>query len=1286
MVKKLKWRKGYEWICLLIFFAISIYVTIGIIKKADAKEGTYTITNPDGSQIVYTWDNNEMIQIIFEDYTNNMIITGKHKDGGNDTTVYRTNGYTITKGKANKNTTSYTGGKTSILKGQGLNVNDNQNNGTITTKYTINYDVLMCSLIENLGYTSTQLKNGVTVYLSNIFRVGYRNNNVTTDVSNYDYKNYSDQSTGKGIVNAAPWSEESKEYLKNYYDIELNIKLNADMLNTYNIVYVDEKDNKVLKTVVENKDIILKETYTHTPIKELTVGSTYTYASKYKVVYDTGQTSTNTNWPLTSGAISVKHSYNSNATLYVYYKETDYKFNVYVESVNQNGNVIVKEVYVGSYKKGEKFSYKTFEPSITYKKINYKYDKKWSYSYRASSDKNVFVEKETSPTYPYFKSLPDVKKGYHLYITLHYVETDDPPPPTSTPRPSTTPTPSPTPTPELPEIDIPIAEVIEESFTEVEATGVIRADDRGVEKFVATLGVPTTESLYGEVKATEYLLGYRLIKKVGLKSYPITVTKKYILEWDGEKREDGKIEKLTEEVEVKQIVNVKRAYGYWEIDWLDYYTIGNAVLNNYALPNEKITIEPNYTYYQTPFISYTHSGSEEEHIIEPKQVKNGLQLPTEVLVGGKDKPLIPEEDFTYQTFMETELIKVKSDYLSFNGQVVISGEVVETEAPYINISYLEQCFSTTNENVLYKNNQVIEATKTNGTYGSNGVINYTRKAGVNSNYGSNIAYMINGINDVVIHTPVYCDASINSNNDSFVQLISPNLSSKQLVLDEDHTLNDMVISISNTGTHSNKQGYWFRDFSKSLRDPNISYIASSNGILRNEVRFPFDVYLDIGNDMVESNDTFVKSYTWIVIGRSSPRVYLPMWVEEGNYTVEFRTVAVNGTDKLNRTEETANTELINYVATDTINVEVSGRLYGLTLYDISDYPMWQEVFRVKKSTVLKRNTVALRGTNDVIFNSNFIYDYTVGTSNQYGKTTNRNVKFTIPLVLGSHPKYKNIGAIKPGYAFRFKLDTIGSYYNDASYVKITPLFYHVDKNGKNRTSVDLYYDEEINGSNHKLIKVGNALDRINLKKIKTGDVYLAIPEDEIRTTAKLRGVSFEHWYSGKLDMFNFSEIKLKAPFRTYVNTSYANSVLSSNQSTTIVASGIKKNDMIKRKQSYYGEYYIPSNVHVVTKGYDVYEHASRYGITYREDFWKKDGYIIVNFDIVTVDNNGKERLSYLNGANYMNYGHNSMWVMEGGVPSKIDFEGVEFNFKAGDFVIYHTDKNINDDYSSGGTH
>jgi hypothetical protein len=1286
VVNRLKNVKKYVWLILLFTFLTSIYLGFGIINKVSAKEGTYTVTNPDGSQTVYSWDNTEIIQIEFDKWSKDMVITGKHKDGGNDVTIYRTVGFSFTKGKANKNITSYTGGKTSLQKDRGLTVEDDYKNGTVITKYTIMYNDLMSSLIEDLGYSSTQLKKGVTVYLSNIFRVGYRKNNVTTDVSNYDYKNYSNQSTGKGIVDAAPWSEESKEYLKNYYDIALNVKLNSDMLNTYKIVYVDEKDNKVLKTVIEDKDIVLKETYTHTPTKELIVGSTYTYASKYKVIYDTGQTSTNSNWPLSSGAISVKHSYNSNATLYVYYRETDYKFNVYVESVNEDGTVIEEEKIVGSYKKGEKFYY-TVEASIPYKKKNYKYDKKWSYSYCASNDKNVFVENETSPNYPYFKSLPDVKKGYHLYITLHYVKGGDIIiTPSPTPKPSTTPRPSPTPTPELPEIDIPIGQIIEESFTVVEATGIIRADDRGAEKFVATLGVPTTESLYGEVKATEYLLGYRLIKKVGLKRYPITVTKKYILEWDGKKKDNGEIEKLTEEVEVKQIVEVDRAYGYWEIDWLDYYMIGNAVLNNYALPNEKITIEPNYTYYQTPYITYIHSGSEESHIIEPRQVKNGLELLPDVLVGGKDKPVIPEEDFTYQAFIETDLIKVKSDFLSFNGQVVMSGEIVETEAPYIYTSYLEQCFTTTHENALYKNNQVIEAIKTNGTYGSNGVIYYIRKASVNSNYGSNIAYMINGINDVVIHTPVYCDASISSNNDSYVQLINPNLSSKQLVLDEDHTLNDMIISISNIGTHSNKQGYWFRDFSKSLREPNISYIASSNGILRNEVRFPFDVYLDTGNDMVEANDIFVKAYTWIVIGRSSPRVYLPMWVEEGDYTVEFRTVAVNGTDKLNRTEDTANTELINYVATDRINVEVSGRLYGLTLYDISDYPMWQEAFRVKKSTVLKRNTIALRGTNDVIYNSNFIYDYTVGTNNQYGKTTSRKAKFTIPLVLGSHPKFKNIGVIKPGYAFRFKVDAIGSYYNDTSYVKVTPLFYHVDKNGKNRTSVDLYYDEEINGSSRKLIKVGNALDCINLKKIKTGDAYLAIPEDEIKTTAQIRGVSFQHWYSSKLDMFSFSEIKLKAHFRTYVNSNYSNHVLSSNQTPFIQAAGITKNNIMMRKQTYYGEYYIPSKAHVVTKGYDVYDYASKYGVTYKEDFWKKDGYIVVNFDIVIIDNNGKERLSYLNGFNYLNYGHCSMWVMEGGIPTKIDYEGVEFNFKAGDFVLYHTDKSISDDYSNGGTH
>ena len=119
-------------------------------------------------------------------------------------------------------------------------------------------------------------------------------------------------------------------------------------------------------------------------------------------------------------------------------------------------------------------------------------------------------------------------------------------------------------------------------------------------------------------------------------------------------------------------------------------------------------------------------------------------------------------------------------------------------------------------------------------------------------------------------------------------------------------------------------------------------------------------------------------------------------------------------------------------------------------------------------------------------------------------------------------------------------------------------------------------------------------------------------------------------------------------------------------------------------QSWYGCYYLPGMLHAVPLGYDVYDYAEKQGVTFEESFWKDEGYIIVNFDIVTVDANGEERLSYVNASNYLNNGNNSMWLMEGAASIKNDYEDTAFNFKAGDFIIYYADKSVHDDYSPGG--
>lgn len=867
------------------------------------------------------------------------------------------------------------------------------------------------------------------------------------------------------------------------------------------------------------------------------------------------------------------------------------------------------------------------------------------------------------------------------------------PVPSKPPKPTVTPKPFPTPIP------VPKADSATDSMTEIDATGSIRADNRGNEKFTVTAGVPTTESLYTEVKSTKWLMGYDLEKKVGTETYAVRATKNYELSWTVQKLtvitgSDGKAmskmvsETKTETVPVTQTVSIQRAYGYWQINNFDLYQINNAKIDNYALPGGSTTMTPNYAAgYNPPSASTSHSSSKSSHIIIPSQITGGVQLASESISGGTSRPSIPSADFTAEADSIIPELTVKNDSIIINGTTVMSDAPTKREGPDIKKSFLsglkaegkEKC----NENILYKPDQVIQDIKKNGTYNSSGVITYSRINSINSKFNPNIYADIKNLSNVVIHTPVLCDPIVKADNDKYVQLINPN-NATQLVLDPDQTLNDFTVHISNTGHHSHKAGYYTRDFSHNLRGPeNVSYIASENGKLLNEVKFPFDVYMKEAD-----KETFIKKNTWIVIDRSTVTFYLPMWVVEGVHTVDCRTIAVNADmSRLEQiSEQYVNSELFNYVATNTFKVEVSGRMYGLSIYDISDYPLWQEAFRVKDSLDLKINDPVKYpdGTNKLTYSRNYSYNYTTGTKDQYGKDTGRNVKYTFPLVNGNHPFFQNIGVLKTGYIVRFTLDTIGCMYSEGNYVKIKPSFYYVDKDGKNRTAVDLYYEENINGKNQKLVKMGNSLDQINMKTMEVGSPYTGIPKDEIKDTISIINKKYTTFITRIEGIFTFKDIRIPTAFRTFINRDYTNKIAISDQYSKITAAGTTKNDIMKQMQSWYGCYYLPGILHAAPLGFDVYGYAKKYGVRYTEDFWKKNGYIIVNFDIVTIDSSGAERLSYINSSNYLFKGNNSMWVMEGAPVSKTDNKGITFNFKAGDFIIYNTDKSVHDDYSIGG--
>ncbi|HBI72767.1 MAG TPA: hypothetical protein DDY59_06210, partial [Lachnospiraceae bacterium] len=185
-----------------------------------------------------------------------------------------------------------------------------------------------------------------------------------------------------------------------------------------------------------------------------------------------------------------------------------------------------------TFEKGKKVEGgSTFEYSLKDSKKTledkYYYANKWFLTYTDKSGKKKTEDKKNSEKIHQVmpEAMAESTAIFHMIYSLDPDAGDDITPPED-------------PGPELPEITVPKPDYKSMPFTKVSATGSIRADNRGSEKFVATLGVPTTESLYGEARATDYLIGYNLVKKVGLKQYPIKVRKDYILVWTAATPED----------------------------------------------------------------------------------------------------------------------------------------------------------------------------------------------------------------------------------------------------------------------------------------------------------------------------------------------------------------------------------------------------------------------------------------------------------------------------------------------------------------------------------------------------------------------------------------------------------------------------------------------------------------------------------------------------------------------------------------------------------------------------
>ncbi|RRJ55018.1 hypothetical protein EHV15_35520 [Paenibacillus oralis] len=774
------------------------------------------------------------------------------------------------------------------------------------------------------------------------------------------------------------------------------------------------------------------------------------------------------------------------------------------------------------------------------------------------------------------------------------------------------------------------------------ASAVIKADNRGNERFDVADGIPTSESLYGNVTTKEYLYNHKYNKMVGTCTFTVPVTRNFNLHWKELVFGVGWRNK-SEDVTLTYDAKVTKPYAYWAVDEFHIYEIVKATLLNYAFDGGGITIVP--TGYEPPdfvLASYT------THIKSPP-VKT-IVLNDKDIDGGTKRPDI-ENDTRERGEMEAEGSKrapklfVRNDLLEFEGQTIINDAWAEekTEMP----GKIPEA-KIINDNVLYSPNHTIPTSKTNkANQPSSGTIYYELMAG-STDGDTNKNFPINGINSVTVHTPVVIYPSV-SDDKAHNQKTKPAKGRSAIILDRPFT-----VDMPNSGQHTNYLGYGNRNY--------LKYIGGK------QVRFPFDVYNS-------SKTKFYPKHTWIEVDKEkeSFTFYLPVWVDEGYYDVEFRTIAHNAPSGATN-ETNANLDLKNHIAYDTVPVDAIGRVYDFRVTDIADLN-WESVFRIGKGSSASKGT-----------------SYWVGLKGIDGAANGSTYPYVLPILRGSHPlpNYKNV-SVKSGYHFKFDLKTKGNMFGDTDAIRITPTFYFQDNDPKTsakRIPVDLYYHSDT----QKFVKVGSAAD-VERREIVLNERLRNVPYTNIVNTAgtiydlstgwnitrnqyvsNFIKRSSEPTYVGGYDVHI-----LPSPLRTFINTF--------DRPSNANATPARVNASI---QQWYGEYSLPAAVYVVPKGTDLAEYGRKNRLDEKSPIFLRNGYITVNFNIETIRNADLSNpyLQYIHGPL-----NNQWWDMEGYDSADdsrdhiiTDPYGVQFNIEDGDVIFYDANLSSYDDFAPKGTH
>ena len=438
------------------------------------------------------------------------------------------------------------------------------------------------------------------------------------------------------------------------------------------------------------------------------------------------------------------------------------------------------------------------------------------------------------------------------------------------------------------------------------AVGVLRADERGNEKFDAEAGIPATEKLYAQVREEEYLYELELTPVSAEVTMTFLVKKTFNKTWKdpdyyvdcpscengwvddpdnpgGKKEcaadgcEEGRVlvqgSWHSEDETITQEHTLQRSYCYWVIDRFAMYVLEGAKINSGVLEGGIVDISvyddgkfvaPEIVEFYRPTQHIIIDPFKEALSYDASEDKYVLELPEEPYPGSS---IPPDIDLYYEVENAIGYYKVKNDSLVINFKKIDeSGRVISNVVPILEEEYIPKPWDITegmrrnygygpapngmpespysHEDALYKNDLAIPAETLNGEYTTTGTVTYRRlPQSLNPTLEETVVVDIEDLGHVTVHTPVVCNSGVREDYGWSQQLGHKESDRSDLILGR-----ESQIRFLKAYAHRDINGYGDRDYDQYVKEK--------------YVRFPFDIYIkDVSDKWV-----FVPKNNWHAVG------------------------------------------------------------------------------------------------------------------------------------------------------------------------------------------------------------------------------------------------------------------------------------------------------------------------------------------------------------------------------------------------------------------------------------